>query len=47
MEIITPVLYVLGAICFLLDTLNTPTRVNLTALGLLCWICVPLYHAIT
>lgn len=35
-------LYLAGAVCFLLAAANLTARVNLVALGLLFWVCVPL-----
>ena len=32
------ILLILAALLFLLAALNTPTRINLVALGLLCWV---------
>lgn len=36
------ILYVAALVLFLLATFNVPSRVSLLALGLACWVLVPL-----
>lgn len=43
---VTLVLLLAGAICFLLAAFNAVTKPNLIGLGLLCWILVPLVDAV-
>lgn len=45
MEILTLILLLVGFVCFLIATASAPARFNLVALGLACWILVPLIHA--
>lgn len=42
MRILDLVLLILAALCFALAALNTQSRVNLIAAGLLAWVLVPL-----
>lgn len=36
------ILYLAALICFILAALGIPSRVNLIAIGLACWVAVPL-----
>lgn len=36
------ILYVAALVMFLLAAFNVPARINLIALGLACWVLVPL-----
>lgn len=40
------ILLLLGAICFAATVVRAKVAVDLIALGLLFWICVPLIHTI-
>jgi hypothetical protein len=40
------ILLVGAFVCFVVATLSAPRRFNLVALGLLLWVCVPLFAAI-
>lgn len=42
MNVLFAVLLLVGALCFLLEVIGVPSRINLIAAGLLCWILVPL-----
>lgn len=46
MTVFVVLLLLFGAVCFALAAFGVAARVNLLALGLLAWICVPLIHAI-
>jgi hypothetical protein len=46
MTVIVVLLLLAAAICFLLGAFGVPVRVNLLALGLLFWVCVPLIAAV-
>lgn len=46
MDVVNLLLLLAGCICFAIATLSAPARFNLVALGLMCWILVPLIHAI-
>lgn len=46
MDVLTLVLLIFGAVCFLLATANVASRINLVALGLLFWILTVLIPAV-
>jgi hypothetical protein len=46
MDVLILALLIAGAVCFLLATVNVPGRINLVALGLLCWIITVLIPAV-
>lgn len=45
MDVITLLLLLAALILFLLAAFNVPARWNLMALGLACWVAVPLINA--
>lgn len=42
---LTFILLLLGFVCFVLAAFGVPSRINLIAAGLACWILVPLIAA--
>lgn len=46
MDVITLLLLLAALILFLLAAFNVPARINLMALGLACWVTVPLIDAV-
>jgi hypothetical protein len=44
-DVIDLILYIVAALSFAAAMLGTASRVNLVALGLLAWVCVPLIAA--
>jgi hypothetical protein len=45
LAVIYLILLIAGAVCFALAVKPATARVNLVALGLFCWVLVPLIHA--